>query len=657
MRHIVPLTSAICAVACALVLVLSAGNPLLAGEAADPDSYREFDIGDGTVTIDVQDALLGQVVADRIQPRTRVNIIVAPEAAEQKVTMRVIDLHWIQTLDAMVERIGGVMVRKAPNLLRIERPLPVTFDFDQTDVREVITSIAGYASANVILSQEVTGTITLSLNEAPWRAALEQVVRTAGYALVEEAYGILRVLPITQLDLETGYHRFRYLRPPAPYKGVLTTQANSGGESGAGQSAGEIIQNNVFVPSDNPADVEDNFPVLAALRQIVSPENGDVRYMAAQNTIIFRGTRPKIEEMKAMLQELDVEPPQVFIDMNFITTTNQDALNLGLQGDQGVGVGFTGSDIIHMMPFNIGGGSGDLADAITGTSFPSPAGSAFSYGTLNFSQTDLLLQFLQQDTSSEIVQAPKILALDNQEATIFIGETIRYARSEAATNQNGGLTYGLEEDPNSPIQVGFQLLVIPNVIRGEDKIMMTVIPSRRALSGTTSPNLGFDRFEVSGQTIDLPRVQSATLKTAMILRDGETAVIGGLLEDEKRKSVDKVPILGDIPILGCLFQGKDCTKNKSHLLITITPRILKGSDAANCTITQELAGRAEVVGAEWADLYGDAAQDFPLAPCAPRYTPCPPPAASSAGASASATPAPPPPPPPPPPAVRMAPVR
>ena len=156
-----------------------------------------------------------------------------------------------------------------------------------------------------------------------------------------------------------------------------------------------------------------------------------------------------------------------------------------------------------MMPFNVGGGSGDLADAITGTSFPSPAGSAFTYGTLNFSQTDLLLQFLQNDTSTRIVQAPKILALDNQEATIFIGESVRYARTTAATNQNGGLTFGVEEDPNSPVNVGFQLLVIPNVIRGEQKIMMTVIPQRRALNGTTSPIIGFDRIEVCGP-VDRP---------------------------------------------------------------------------------------------------------------------------------------------------------
>ena len=208
-----------------LTVLLMTGGPSFAGESADPDSYRSYDVGDGLVTIDVQDAVLGQVVAERIQPRTRVNIIVAPEAAEQRVSLRVVDLHWVQALSAMVERIGGVMVRKANNLLRIERPQPVSFTFTDEDVRNVIITIAEYSSANVIISPEVDGHVTLSLNETPWRAALEQVVRTVGYALVEEDYGILRVVPVTELELETGYYRFRYMRPPPPYKGIVTNQA------------------------------------------------------------------------------------------------------------------------------------------------------------------------------------------------------------------------------------------------------------------------------------------------------------------------------------------------------------------------------------------------------------------------------------------------
>jgi type II secretory pathway component GspD/PulD (secretin) len=228
------------------------------------------------------------------------------------------------------------------------------------------------------------------------------------------------------------------------------------------------------------------------------------------------------------------------------------------------------------------------------------------------SATALMWKFLQRDVSTKVVQSPKLLALDNQEATVFVGETIRYARTEAATNQNGGLQFSVEEDPNSPVSVGFQLLVLPHVIPGENKIMLTVIPQRRALSGKTSPLPGFDRLSVGGQFIDLPRVSSTGLVTHMILQSGQTAVIGGLLEDRDVDGVDKVPFFGDLPILGLMFQGKECTKVREHLLITITPRILRSTDSANCVISDELLGRREKVATEYQDLTGQAVTADPL---------------------------------------------
>jgi hypothetical protein len=170
---------------------------------------------------------------------------------------------------------------------------------------------------------------------------------------------------------------------------------------------------------------------------------------------------------------------------------------------------------------------------------------------------------------------------------------------------------------------------------------MTVIPERRALTGT-GPLPGFDRINVSGQFIDLPRVQSSTLVTHMILRDNQTAVIGGLLEDRDVERVDKVPFLGDLPFAGLLFQGRGTTTVKEHLLITITPRILTGTDAVNCTITDELSGRDQKVATEWSDLEGRHVK-WPGsngADCAP---------GDAAGAAGS-------PPPPPPPAARGIPI-
>ena len=647
---------------CAALLagLVAAGAPRgAAADASDIDSYRGLDVGDGHLSLDVENAPFGQVVRERLQPRTTINLVVSPEAEEQKVTARLVNLHWVLVLDILVNRIGGVMVRKAPTLLQIERPVPVKIDGTDQNLREAIQLIAGYGGASMSISKDVQGTVTYSFNNVPWRAALETVVRTARgeggmrYALVEGKFGVLMVVPADQVDKTDGYYRFKYLRPHAPYKGVIAPQtggAGAGSSSGAtggssgggggGQSGANIVKSRVYVPSDDPDEAEKHFPLVAALRAMVAPEGGNVQYRADQNMILFTGVQTKVGSLRDLAEQLDIEPPQVFIDMNFVVTSNQDAINMGLDPSRttGLGMGFSGSDFLHMLPFNAGGSGSDVASWLTGTAFTPPSSSAFSYGRLGTSETSLLWNFLQRDSSTKIVQAPKLLALDNQEATVFLGETIRYARSTAATNQNGGLQFSIEEDPNSPVSVGFQLLVLPHVIPGEQKIMLTVIPQRRALSGKTSPLPGFDRISVSGQSIDLPRVQSTTLVTHMILKSGETALIGGLLEDREIDGVAKVPLFGDLPVLGLFFQGKEAVKVKEQLLIMITPRILRGSDSANCTISHELLGRRDQVNAEFCDMSGRAALSHPRttgSPCFP--PPSPPPGGHAPGGPGAAS--------------------
>ena len=245
-----------------------------ASDPADPDSFRSLDVGQGLVTLDVQDAPFGQVVAEVIQPQTRVNLIVSPQAAEQIVSLKVVDLHWVQALDALTERIGGVMVRKAQNLLRIERPEPVEIDFEDEEVKTVIQAIAGFAKASVIVTDKVEGQITVSLHGKPWLESLRRVVQVAGYALVEHDYGILTVVPRDELELDTDYHRFKYIRPPAPYKGIIAAQSggsgggggeSGGGGGGSGETGGDIVVGEPYVPTDDPAELEKQFPIIEAL--------------------------------------------------------------------------------------------------------------------------------------------------------------------------------------------------------------------------------------------------------------------------------------------------------------------------------------------------------------------------------------------------------
>ena len=164
----------------------------------------------------------------------------------------------------------------------------------------------------------------------------------------------------------------------------------------------------------------------------------------------------------------------------------------------------------------------------------------------------------------------------NEEIRILV-ETIRFAETLAASNQSGGLEQGIQEAGTSPIDTGFQLLVRCHVVPGENKIILTVIPKAESLSGTGATIAGFDDFTNGTATIQLPRVQSSTLVTKLMLEDGQTAVLGGMIQESNSTLIRKLPLLGDIPILGWAFKYKSTLKTKSNLLVFITVRIVRGS--------------------------------------------------------------------------------
>lgn len=556
--------------------------------------------GPNEVTFDVVERPLKDVVAF-IQDKTDVNIVISKEAEEIPVTVKLRNLPWREALEVVVERAGAQVDEKSKNLIRIEKPPRVQFEFEAADVRVVIKAIADIAGANIIVGREVEGTVTLSLNDIPWRVALDTIVKTLGYTVVQEDRGILRIVDPANLkeQLETRIFPLRFVRPRAPYRPTMETS---------------VSVKSISAPSDDTAAIDKEFNVLKAFNQAVAPEGG-VTYIKETNALIATGTTPKLENLEKLVARLDTEPAQVFVDVKFITTRNTDLLDVGIQpGEKGIHADMSFGKMQHHLPFHLGkGGWEDHLSSFrtpTGGYGPLPntdSASAFTFGTLDFTGTTFALNLLKNDLTSRIVQAPKLIALDNQEATIFVGETIRYARTTASSNQSGGLEYSIDEAANSPVTTGFQLLMIPHVIPDRDQVMMTIIPQQRALSG---PDEGFRRF-VTGtggtqgtQEILLPQEQSSTVVTNMKLDNGQTAVIGGLLQDSDTLTVNKVPLLGDIPVLGYLFRDERKDKRKSNLVIFVTPTIVRDTQAMRDVVVNELRDRADRVEEELNDIYG-----------------------------------------------------
>jgi general secretion pathway protein D len=221
---------------------------------------------------------------------------------------------------------------------------------------------------------------------------------------------------------------------------------------------------------------------------------------------------------------------------------------------------------------------------------------------------------LKTDSQTEITQKPTLAVLDNTPATIFVGESVRYAEVSISQTAAGGQAVTISEGANSPVDVGFQLLVKPHVIPESRQVKLLMIPTLRDLAGNSATQPGFDTFAIGNQSIDLPRVAASTVVTEMLLEDGETAVIGGLIREIKTESVVKWPILGDIPLLGYLFKNIQVNKEKRHVLLFVTLRIMRSPKAAKQALNDQLRERENEAAREfWEDIRREKYEPPPVA--------------------------------------------
>ncbi|MCA8955476.1 MAG: hypothetical protein KDC87_05345 [Planctomycetes bacterium] len=555
------------------------------------------------LTLKLKDRLLRDVV-ETIRRRVGTNIIM-DASIDDTVTIDLEEVEWRVALDLVAEKAGCVVIEKGRNLLKVEKPPRVYFAFNNAPIQQVIDTIAKLSGANIVVAPQVEGAVTLRLRNIPWRDALEAASKTLGYAVVEEERGILRVVPRANLreDLITKSFQLRFVRPRSHYVPVIQSP---------------YVRNTQQVQQSAKRD----FELVAALRRVLTPDLGTLEYFEGSNIIVVKDIKPVIDEIQQVINQIDIEPAQIFINVQFVTTSNRDLLSYGVDIGSGWNASMGLGQIPTRLPFNLGAGgwddkiiandnrTGPFADATqnpTGaTTIPNVI-----FGALNFTEVTAALRLLQQDVHSEIVQAPKIVALDHQEATIFVGETVRYAQARAEQGQAGGLQLVVEEAPNSPVSVGFQLLVIPHIVPGTDKIVMDIIPQSDALSGTGSTQLapaGFDVFTVGSGTGDgqiaLPRVSSSTIATQVLLRSGQTAVLGGLVTDTLSETVTQVPLLGDIPLLGWAFKHRSANKIKQSLIVFVTPQVIRSPEEVQASVLRMVKEREAQIEAELRSIFG-----------------------------------------------------
>jgi len=210
---------------------------------------------------------------------------------------------------------GCVVTEEEGGLIKVEKPPVTTFSFENTDIQKVVDTIAKISGANIVVAPEVKGTITVRLKNIPWRDALDACVKTLGFVVVTEPRGILRVVPAAniQQDLITRSIQLRFVRPASTYVPFIESQYIENKRGKQQLSKGEI-----------------GFSLIDTLKAMVTPEIGRLQYVQETNTILITDTKPVVENMERTIAMMDVEPAQIQLDVRFVTTSNEDVLDVGM---------------------------------------------------------------------------------------------------------------------------------------------------------------------------------------------------------------------------------------------------------------------------------------------------------------------------------------
>lgn len=452
----------------------------------------------------------------------------------------------------------------------------ITLQADEVDIRTLLRLLAKARRMNIVAGPEVTGTISVNLFEVPFRDGLNSILGIGGYtqyrkgnivyvtteaskaALPIETHDLrMRVYTVTHADPQQVLASIREFISPSGKVVVSSDGGDGGGESGGAETVAraKIIVRDApeyLAVIDRLIDTLDEAPfsrrvfeighaqpdaVLSTISGFLSPAGSAMR--GAGNMIVVQDSPEYLADITELIGQLNTPPRQVLISSHILSVTHGD--------DMDVGVEFDSSSIAYSTALSsplplVGDFGRDVTTLETG--------STGIFSTIVRDHEQFFLDAFSQKSNVETLSAPQLLAVDGQQATIQIGESLGYPVT--VTTENGVTTRS-----TLFLEVGTLLRVTPRISE-DDLIRLEIHP------------------EVSSGTVtqDLPQKTTTQATTVMSVRNGETVLIGGLLNLSKQRVRRQVPILGDIPLLGLLF-GRSTWKNtKRELIILITPYIV-----------------------------------------------------------------------------------
>lgn len=413
----------------------------------------------------------------------------------------------------------------------------ISLDFQQADITNILRLIAEVSGFNIVVGEGVKSKVTMKLVSVPWDQALDMLLKMNGL-------GMIRQGTIVWVDTLAN----------------ISKQQDEEARAKDSKTKAEELVDRVFYIRNIQAQ-----ELQTALRQYLSPR-GVMNVSQGSNALIVRETESKLAVMKQLVDGLDLEVPQVQIEARIVQADTVYARGLGIQwGVKDSNFGTNNFSLVGNVTgaFANAGGTGNttitrdflvnLPAQVGG--LPAVPAVGWTFGKLaDGFALDMRLSAGELLGLTKVIAAPKITTLDKREAKISQGESIPFQ------------TTSLQGTQTTFVDANLELNVTPQITSRDPKevgktILLRVRATRNAVGARSNP---------AGPSIDR---REAT--TQVIVRDGETMVIGGVFVDTQNNNVQGVPYLSRIPVLGWLFKNKSESVSKQELLIFLTPSIVK----------------------------------------------------------------------------------
>lgn len=443
---------------------------------------------------------------------------------------------------AIKETVVSTPIIVFPGTQQVFKGRPISIDFQDADIRQVLRIIAEVSGLNIVVSEKVKGKVTLRLEKVPWDQVLDIILQTYQLGMIKRG-NVIRIAPIEQLKKEQQI--------------LIETKEALQKKEKVEPLVTEEIQVNYGKAADFIKQIEE-----------IKSERGRITYDVFSNRIIMTDTTARIKKARTLIRSLDIPPKQVMIEARIVEVSTEFARELGIKW----GGGYERRSSVNWQSLYGATGPISTTSTLDGTdqvslgeeviknfplmvSLPPTA----SYGALGFTLgrlgkssklgLDIKLQAMERRGVVHILSTPKVITMDNQEALISQGIEIPYHTvSELGTRTEFR-------------EAVLKLTVKPH-ITPDKKVRMELKVNK------DSPGV----IEAGMDSIPIEKKQ---LETKLLVNNSETVVIGGIISEEKRRSIQGVPFFSKLPLLGLLFQNRILSTSKKELMIFITPTLVE----------------------------------------------------------------------------------